>query len=189
MKQIDGISENNIPTLSVGLGISHLMTPMGRQLDLARKAEKLAKSNEKPKGERKNALAIIIQPRSGAEISFRERWDKGAYKLIDGWIKTHTKDLLPRKAAYDLREESFSLNWCKQNNTSHQKLIKNETQRILEHKLTPENESPNDELINIICKRASDKGLNEVANELILTRRIADAYLLAQDNNKEKDHA
>jgi len=143
----------------------------------------------KPEGERKNALAIIIQPRSGTEISSRERWDEGAYELIQQWIKTHTKDLLPRKAAYDLREESFSLSWCKQDNASHQKLIENETQRILEHKRTPKDESPNDILINKICERASNKGLNTVANELILTRRIADAYQLAQGKSMEKNHA
>lgn len=196
MSKVKGISQNNIPTLSVGLGISHLMTPMGKQLDLARKAEQLAKSNEKPETERKNGLAIIIQPRSGAEISFRERWDNGAYELIEKWIKTHTHDLLPRKAAYNLREESFSLNWCKLDNETHQKLIEHETQRILEHKRTTEKQSPEDELINTICKRASNKGLAEVANELILTRRIADTYLLAKTKNtadansaKEKNHA
>lgn len=190
MSQVEDIDPDKIPTLSVGIGISHLMTPMGKQLDLARKAEQLAKSNEKPEGERKNSLAIIIQPRSGAEINFRERWDNDAYELIEQWIKTHTKSLLPRKAAYDLREESFSLSWCKLDNDTHKTLIENETQRILEHKRTLEDESPNDKLINAICKRASNKGLREVANELILTRRIAEAYLLAKINSSEEaNHA
>ncbi len=53
MQEIDGIPTKTIPTLSVGLGISHFMNPMPKQLHLARQAEKLAKSNDLPSDEQK----------------------------------------------------------------------------------------------------------------------------------------
>ncbi len=118
LQQIKNIDK--IPTLSVGLGVSHFLTPMGKQLDLARRAEQLAKSNELPEGQRKNALAILLQPRSGAEISFRERWEEDAVpnephtppdKLLETWIEAHNENLLPRRVGYELREASFALRW------------------------------------------------------------------------------
>jgi CRISPR-associated protein Cmr2 len=49
------------PTLSVGLGIGHFMEPMSLLLDLARRAERAAKEAGR------NALAIIVDKRSGGE--------------------------------------------------------------------------------------------------------------------------
>ena len=185
MSQVTGIPKGKIPTLSVGLGISHLMTPMGKHLDLARKAEKLAKNNHLDIGQSKNALAILLQPRSGAEISFRERWDKNADTHLKRWIKTHTHDLLPRQAGYNLRDESYALDWCKQNNADHQELLIKETRRILEHKRTPEDEAPDEALIEAICQRVAEKGMMNAANELILTRRFAQAFELAANKQQE----
>lgn len=180
MEPVGGTAKNK-PSLSVGIGISHLMTPMGKQLDLARKAEKLAKDNDNPdKTKRKNALAILFQPRSGAEIAFRERWDNNPAKLLNDWINIHSKDLLPRRAAYNLREESFSLDWAK----NKPGLIEKETRRILEHKRTSDDEKIENKLINTICERVKTIGCAALANELILTQRLAQ-----EDKSKENAHA
>lgn len=189
MGDVKGIPKDKIPSLSVGLGISHFMTPMGKQLDLARKAEALAKSNELPEAIRKNALAIIIQPRSGAEICFRERWDnpQPAEKLLNNWIECHTNQLIPRRAGYNLREESFAIkNWCDQEDATHQKLIRKETRRILERKRDKEDNPIKEKWIAAVCERAASKGLAQAANELILTRRFAEALLLATNNQNDQ---
>ncbi len=189
MELIDNIPPGKVPTLSVGLGISHMMTPMTKQLDLARKAETLAKGNDLSEQEKKNALAVIIQPRSGAEISFRERWDKQADKILQNWIKAHLKQEIPRQAGYQLREEAIALDWCNADLTNYKGLIEAETERIMERKRVKDDEGNESEVdqdwINTVCKRASQKGLRKTADELIMTYRIAQTYKLA--NKKQED--
>lgn len=63
------------PTLSVGVGIAHLQETMGDILALGRRAEKLAKSSHLPDESCRNALAIILDKRSGGETAWRARWD------------------------------------------------------------------------------------------------------------------
>ena len=194
MSQIEGISESLIPTLSVGLGVSHFMTPMGRQLDLARKAEKLAKSNHLPAGESKNAIAIILQPRSGVEIDLRIRWDEQAAEVLEHCINCHNEGLLPQSAAYDLKQEARSIEkWCDPKVPKYSELITKETQRILLRKRTADGEQPNNETITAISERAGKIGMAEVADELILMRRFAQAVRLAmgqlKDQPEESNHA
>ncbi len=165
----------NTPTMSVGLGISHFLIPLSKQLDLARRAEQLAKSNDKPDGQSKNALAIILQPRSGAEISFRERWDNTIPpdEIFKQWIDSHNNQLLPKSVGYALREVAIALDWC-QDAT----VIEKETSRILQRKRNPDGSFISQGLITKICQRAAQTGLSQLANELIITRRFAAAYQL-----------
>lgn len=63
------------PTLSVGIGVGHVMEGMGDLLDLGRNAEKLAKHGRD--GERgRNALAVMVKKRSGGTHCWRARWDE-----------------------------------------------------------------------------------------------------------------
>lgn len=55
------------PTLSVGLGIGHVMESMGDLLTLGRQAEREAKRH-------RNALAVLVDKRSGATRSWRAQW-------------------------------------------------------------------------------------------------------------------
>ncbi len=69
---------NPTPTLSVGLGIGHVMDGMAHLLDLGRRAEKLAKgSNMKlPRWQvPRNALGILLDKRSGGTLSCRINWN------------------------------------------------------------------------------------------------------------------
>ncbi len=177
MMSIDGIDQNDdLPTLSVGLGVSHFLTPMGKQLELARRAEHLAKSNHLSEGRKKNALAILLQPRSGAEISFRERWDNEVlpHLLLGKWIQAHNQGLLPKGFGYELRQLSFALDWC-----TDTAVIEKEISRILERKRQSNGEYVEEGLIADICKRAAQAGLKLMANELIITHRFAQAYQLS----------
>lgn len=64
------------PTLSVGIGIGHVLEHMGWLLELGREAEKLAKGDHLPEPVRRNALAVIVDKRSGGRTSYRAQWDK-----------------------------------------------------------------------------------------------------------------
>ena len=56
------------PTMSVGLGIGHTIEPMSGLLSLGREAERLAKNPDR------NALAVIVDKRSGGQRRFRICW-------------------------------------------------------------------------------------------------------------------
>ena len=66
-----------LPTLSVGIGIGHVMESMGDLLDLGRRAEKVAKGGHlKHEGKDRNALAIILDKRSGGTRTWRAQWSE-----------------------------------------------------------------------------------------------------------------
>lgn len=62
------------PTLSVGIGVGHLMESMGDLLGLGRAAEKLAKNGPVDGNGGRNALAVIVDKRSGGQRSWHARW-------------------------------------------------------------------------------------------------------------------
>ena len=74
--------QDDLPTLSVGIGIGHVLEGMGDLLNLGREAEQLAKGGELPKQQQRNALAIILDKRSGARRHWRERWEKDPATLL-----------------------------------------------------------------------------------------------------------
>jgi len=63
------------PTLSVGLGLGHVMESMGDLLVLGREAEREAKRD-------RNALAVLVDKRSGGARSWRSSWDEEPVRLL-----------------------------------------------------------------------------------------------------------
>jgi CRISPR-associated protein Cmr2 len=78
----DGVEK--LPTLSVGIGIGHVMESMADLLELGRRAEKAAKGGHLPeKDMRRNALAVVLDKRSGGTRQWRSQWTTGeADKLV-----------------------------------------------------------------------------------------------------------
>lgn len=94
------------PSLSVGIAIVHHLEHLQDALELAQRAEKVAKEGL-PGGreeEKKNALAVAYSPRSGSELLVRGRWDEEPrltqrlYRYAD-LLQTEE---VPVKAAYEL---------------------------------------------------------------------------------------
>ncbi len=79
----DDWRKDSLPTLSVGIGFGHVLEGMGDLLELGREAERLAKGGELPKQQQRNALAIILDKRSGARRHWRERWEKDPVTLLE----------------------------------------------------------------------------------------------------------
>jgi CRISPR-associated protein Cmr2 len=82
------------PTLSIGLGVGHVMESMGDLLALARQAEREAKRD-------RNSLAVIVDKRSGGARSWRCTWSddpvralRDATALLDG--------RLPSRKVYEI---------------------------------------------------------------------------------------
>jgi CRISPR-associated protein Cmr2 len=61
------------PTLSVGLGIGHILDGMSHLLALGRRAERLAKQGRP--GSPRDSLAVIVDRRSGGEAAWCDRWN------------------------------------------------------------------------------------------------------------------
>ena len=77
-----GFPESERPTLSVGLGIGHVLESMGDLLELGRRAEKRAKGADLPIRERRNALGVIVDKRSGGTVSWRAQCGKSRQNVF-----------------------------------------------------------------------------------------------------------
>ena len=99
------------PTLSVGIGLGHLLKPMGELLELGREAESLAKRGSSefpvPENEERNALAVLSERRGGGRAALRERWCRGS-KGIPEPART-TRALTERVRAFLEGEASHGL--------------------------------------------------------------------------------
>ncbi|MFC1642598.1 type III-B CRISPR-associated protein Cas10/Cmr2 [Myxococcota bacterium] len=64
------------PTLSVGVGVGHVLEGMGDLLALGRAAEQAAKGAKlRSENRDRNALAVVVDKRSGGRRSWRARWE------------------------------------------------------------------------------------------------------------------
>jgi CRISPR-associated protein Cmr2 len=78
------------PTLSVGLGVGHVMESMGELLALGRQAEREAKRD-------RNALAVVVDKRSGGTRSWRARWSDDPVRSLHEAIALLKNKLSSRK--------------------------------------------------------------------------------------------
>ncbi len=98
-----GLADGDRPTLSVGLGIGHVLEPLSTLRNRADQAERDAKGDDSPTP--RNALAIRLGIRSGTEIRWRAQWcDEAAFKALGRFISAYRTGELSTRVAYDLRE-------------------------------------------------------------------------------------
>ncbi|MGH8578729.1 MAG: type III-B CRISPR-associated protein Cas10/Cmr2 [Gammaproteobacteria bacterium] len=103
----DGVPK---PTLTVGVGIGHVLTPLVSLRALASEAERLGKQggSRPPFDDKRDALGIVIQPRSGAPLHARGQWSEktgdlcGFHTRLCYWIDAFAQDRLSDSAAYEL---------------------------------------------------------------------------------------
>lgn len=91
-------AEGKAPTLSIGIAIVHHLEPLSDALALARAAERAAKDIPG-----KNALAITLSKRSGADITIGGHWGELDTRLQQ-FVTMHRLDALPDGAAFQLRD-------------------------------------------------------------------------------------
>jgi len=91
------ITTRQAPTLSVGIAVAHHIEPLADALRLAREAEKVAKAVPG-----KDALAIIVSKRSGADRQISGRWSSPFFDRLTSFITWHQTDTVPDGAAYEL---------------------------------------------------------------------------------------
>lgn len=82
------------PTLSVGLGIGHVMESMGDLLTLGRQAEREAKRD-------RNALAVLVDKRSGGTRRWRAQWNANPVRALNE-AATLLRDRIPSRKVYEI---------------------------------------------------------------------------------------
>lgn len=82
------------PTLSVGLGIGHVMESMGDLLTLGRQAEREAKRD-------RNALAILVDKRSGGTRTWRAQWSTNPVRALSE-ATALLRDRIPSRKVYEI---------------------------------------------------------------------------------------
>lgn len=82
------------PTLSVGVGIGHILDSLGHLRSLANRAEQLAKKE-------RDALALILDRRSGGELRWRQPWKKDPVTRLQEDMAA-LEHRLPAKKVYEV---------------------------------------------------------------------------------------
>ena len=164
------------PTLSVGVGIGHVLEPMDALRHRAERAETRAKGNDEP--EPRNALAILLGIRSGAEIGWRAQWcDRDAFGALGRFVEAYRRRQLPARAAYDLRAIDRRLAWLRDDPGDQARGMREaEVRRMLERARLPGDDQriPSD-MRELIRERATDteQSLHHLADTLIVARWLA----------------
>ena len=175
-----GVPETERPTLSAGLGIGHLLEPLGRLRARADSAEKDAKGDgtKTPR----NALAIKLGIRSGGETSWRCNWNDGSgdpqdcagVAALQRFIQEYRDKKCPSRLGYELRAISQRLNWAEENDNPLPGIHKAELSRTLSRARQMGGEGElTGEFKKFLETRAAETGLAELANELIITRWLS----------------
>jgi CRISPR-associated protein Cmr2 len=175
------------PTLSVGIAVVHHLEPLEDALELVRKAEKAAKSVDG-----KNALAVVVDKRSGTSRIAKGRWGTLDERL-ETFIRWHRENAIPDGAAYELRDLAYRLEISE---NAPEDLRKNlaeakekEAKRILKRKKKDFGESVMDdatieklhEFIEQIeaTKKDGEDSIAILADELIIAKIFAEAEKIA----------
>lgn len=181
-----GLVSSEWPTLSVGLGIGHVMEPLGGLRVRADAAERAAKGNERPPTEQRNALAIVLGIRSGAEIQWRAQWDdEAAFAALARFTQAYREGQLPTRVAYDLRDIGRRLAWLdhwikeaggdpEARTATARGMRASEVARMLDRARTDGGAGavPED-LKALIVERASVESLGSLADALIIARWLS----------------
>lgn len=172
----DGLGAENPPTLSVGLAICHINTPLGNIRALAKRAEKEAKGDKYPKKTQRNALGITLAVRGGATVDMRLRWDDtSALEKFRFWQQAYQEKTISSRIAYDCREIFTATDFpTPRDEALLEKIRMAELMRMLEKARTHDGKK-----IDAVVKTELEnrlnalQDLNALATELIIARWLA----------------
>ncbi len=173
------LGAENSPTLSVGLAICHIMTPLGVIRELASQAEKFAKGDHVDESQgtekRRNALGILLSVRSGNDTKLRFNWDDSSgLNAFETMVNYYVEKQIPSRIAYDVREIYLRTCDFAIDDKQLQKDIQSaELLRMLKQARTNQSKKIADQTIDTLNELAKKIGLDNLANELIVARWFA----------------
>ena len=173
------------PTLSAGLAICHHLEPLSDALAAARNAEKAAK-----RVNGKNALAITLAKRGGADRTIADTWEK-IYPRLQSLIAAHRSEEIPDGAAYELRDLHHRFTYGGNKHPRLEEAMRVEAGRILARKRGERGQAPIAEGMRLNMtqwlamhhnlpggERVYDLNLTQLADELIIAAEFAKAEAL-----------
>ena len=180
LKAENQLSDDEVtnPTLSVGIAICHILTPLGVIRELADQAEKHAKGDHIAEADkRRNALGVLLSVRGGSDIKLRFNWHDGigldTFNLFVNFYKN--KDI-PSRIAYDIRDIYLRTHQIAKDNSDvglNQKIQLAELTRMLKQARTATGQKLTQNTIDGLCNRGQKVGLDTLADELIVARWLA----------------
>lgn len=169
-----GSSDAPVPTLSVGIGIGHLLESMGELRRLGRSAEKLAKTQ-------RNALGIIVDKRSGGTTKLVYGWNDDPKAALDAAVEL----LLERLSMKKVHEIQRELSRMPKRNTllpgeqtSWDAVLRGEVTRILARTNDGEGLEPNEAGLSWDDTRGYDARYTHVeqwVRRMLIAKEIIDA--------------
>lgn len=161
------------PTLSVGIAVAHHIDPLSNTLELARQAEKEAKDAGR------NAFAVTISKRSGADVTIKGQWGEIDVR-VKSFVQLHVTEAIPDGAAFELHQLSRDLS------SLPREAIEVEALRILRRKRVKD-EKLRENVLKELEKHIQDPNLSleDLANELIVARTFGKAVKQAGIQAKE----
>lgn len=160
-------------TLSVGIAMGHCMEPLEDHLRLAGETEKNAKSGSRDdRMDERNGLALLYWTRGGGPIALRDQWCNNPDLRLGRWSRLFMEDLLPDKAAYDLRRLAGDYAFWPDEKLPL-RLLQQDAKRLLLKKEAGGKglaSATIDELLESIHNRDS---LMVLASELLMARQLA----------------
>ncbi|HGG60391.1 MAG TPA: type III-B CRISPR-associated protein Cas10/Cmr2, partial [Gammaproteobacteria bacterium] len=161
-----------MPTFSVGLVFAHMQSPLGLTRRLASRAEQLAKGDESDNP--RNALGILVAPRSGAPVELRTIWGddvNAPYRQILELIGSYADNELPSGFAYEVRTLANMLEGSEP--ADAQRIAQLELKRLLSHKNRDQGSRPVTlQTIRSVLEQAHDLPLEQVVQAHIVSRWI-----------------
>jgi CRISPR-associated protein Cmr2 len=168
------VASADLPTLSVGLGIGHLMEPLGALRARADEAEHRAKGSGR--GDERNALAIVLGVRSGAEHHWRAQWSAAdAHAALASFSAAFRCGALPSRVAFDLGASDRRLAWLRDDTSATAGAMRQaEVQRVLDRARAEGGTKSLDRATRaLLCDRAAVQPLAELAETLVIARWLA----------------
>ena len=180
-KVSDVLKAEKAPTLSVGLAICHISTPLGNVRRLAKHAEKVAKGDNYPADQQRNGLGITLSVRSGSDSDWRVQWsDEAGLAAFEKWKKWYREKKISSRIAYDSRDIFMRTDFSPSNDLSselHQNIRQAEFARMLDKARDMEGRKLDNEVQETLKRRLNARpdadALNILATELIIARWLA----------------
>lgn len=164
-------ADGKTPTLSAGIAIVHHLAPLADALELARRAEKQAKSIDG-----KNALAITLSKRGGVDRTISGKWTHLKPRL-DEMIKMARRDEIAKGTPFELQRMGRTL-------TGHVEphAVVREAMRIIDRKRESHSEHPiADDVRELFRSWIVDQKIpiSAIAQEQIVASVLAEAQDVA----------
>ena len=180
-KVSDVLKAEKAPTLSVGLAICHISTPLGNVRRLAKHAEKVAKGDNYPADQQRNGLGITLSVRSGSDSDWRVQWsDEAGLAAFEKWKKWYREKKISSRIAYDSQDIFMRTDFSPSNDLSselHQNIRQAEFARMLDKARDMEGGKLDNEVQEALKRRLNARpdadALNVLATELIIARWLA----------------